>query len=158
MWEGCSGQGVFLSSVASLIALAGKIRSQRISPQTMNKRVQLTWPVNLLILKLIRKKKKKKRVLKPLCTDILVSEECSDEGICMLLYFGLRERMDGNMLTRTKKKPQSLQLLYDILTQHMKSVCLKFSRSMLYILCVEAQTHVHQFPATLNTYGMKCVG
>lgn len=74
----------------------------------------------------------------------------------MLLYFGLGERVGENLLTRTKK--QSLQLLYDILTRHMESVCLKFSRPVLCVLCVEARTHVHPFPATRNTWGMKCIG
>lgn len=74
----------------------------------------------------------------------------------MLLYFGLGEGWVKICLQEIKK--QSLELLYDISTPHLKSVCLKFSTSVLYILCVEAQTHVHQFPATLNTYGMKCVG
>lgn len=46
--------------------------------------------------------------------------------------------MGENLLTRNK---QSLELLYDISTPHLKSVGLKFSRSMLCILCVEAQTH-----------------
>lgn len=121
MWKGCSGQGVLLSSVAFLIALAEKIRSQRISPQTMNKRAQLRWPVNLLVLKLLRKKikerKERKERMKPLCTDILVSGECSDEGICMFLYFGLRERANENLLTRTKKKKNKAYSFY-MTSQH----------------------------------------
>lgn len=90
-----------------------------------------------------------KKILKPLCTDFLVSRERTDGGICMLLYFGLGNRVGENLPTRTKK--QSPQLLYDILTQHMESVCLKFSRPVLCGWRVEAQTHVHQFPGTQNT-------
>lgn len=52
----------------------------------------------------------------------------------MLLYFDLGGRVGENLLTRNKK---SLELLYDNTTPE---ICLKFSRSMLYILCVEAQT------------------
>lgn len=46
----------------------------------------------------------KKKVFKPLCTDFLVSGECTDEGICMLLYFGLGEGWVKICLQEIKKK------------------------------------------------------
>lgn len=105
------------SSAAPLIALAENLISQRISTLTVNKRAQLTWPVNLPILKLLRKK-----IFKPLCTDFLVSGECTAEGICMLLYFGLGEGWVKICLQEIKKR--NLQLLYDISFNTTPEICL----------------------------------